>query len=122
MRISEQGQTLSEYAVLMAVVVAALLAMQIYMKRGFSGRLRAAADSVGEQYAPRRTTSGFTLVMSSQTRVKTELRRNQPLNPATNEQGNVMETTLTIADANPEKTERTGNETVQAFGPDVWQD
>lgn len=120
MRISEQGQTLSEYAVLMAVVVAALLAMQIYMKRGFSGRLRAAADSVGEQYAPRRTTSGFTLVMSSQTRAKTELLRNQLINPAANERGNVMATTLTITQ--PDTTTRSGTETVQAFGPDVWQD
>ena len=52
----ERGQSMLEYAICLAVVVAALLAMQIYVKRGISGKLRAAADSTGEQYEPRKTT------------------------------------------------------------------
>ena len=48
----ENGQTTVEYAVIIAVVVAALLGMQIYMKGGLSGKLRESADQVGEQFSP----------------------------------------------------------------------
>ena len=61
------GQTTVEYAVVFAVVLAALLAMQGYAKRGFSGRLRLAADSVGEAYDPRHTTSRFTVETAGET-------------------------------------------------------
>jgi len=54
------GQSTMEYAVLAAVVVGALLAMQIYIKRGAMGKLRAAADQMGEQFTPLNTTSTFT--------------------------------------------------------------
>ena len=50
------GQSLLEYAVSLAVVVAALVAMQIYVKRAFSGSLKAAADNAGQQYEPGNTT------------------------------------------------------------------
>lgn len=47
-----KGQSTMEYAVLVTVVVAALLAMQAYMKRGVQGKLRSAADDVGGQFSP----------------------------------------------------------------------
>ena len=47
-----RGQSTLEYAVLISVVVAALIAMQIYMKRGVQGKLRDATDQVGEQFRP----------------------------------------------------------------------
>ena len=53
----KKGQSTLEYAVVIAVVVIALLAMQIYIRRGFSGRLKEAADSVGQQYWPGSTES-----------------------------------------------------------------
>ena len=49
---SRAGQSTLEYAVLIAVVVSALIAMQIYMKRGVQGKLRDATDQVGEQFRP----------------------------------------------------------------------
>ena len=55
------GQATLEYAVILAVVIAALLAMQIYMKRGVQGKLRDATDQVGEQYRPVNTTSEYTV-------------------------------------------------------------
>jgi hypothetical protein len=54
------GQSTLEYAVLIACVVSALLAMQIYIKRGTQGRLRQASDSMGEQYAPNSADSSIT--------------------------------------------------------------
>lgn len=41
------------------MVGASLLAMQVYVKRAVSGRLRQAADSTGEQYDHRATTGTF---------------------------------------------------------------
>ena len=47
-----RGQSTVEYAVLAAVVVGACLVMQIYMKRGVSGKLREGTDRIGEQFTP----------------------------------------------------------------------
>lgn len=40
------GQSTTEYAVLLAVVVAALVAMQVYIKRGIQGRIRDLSDQI----------------------------------------------------------------------------
>jgi uncharacterized protein (UPF0333 family) len=55
-----KGQSTLEYVILLGFVVAALIAMGIYMKRGSEGQLRSATDQVGEQYEARNTTSNFT--------------------------------------------------------------
>lgn len=55
-----KGQTILEYTIIIAVVVAALLGMRTYYKRSVMGRLRAQADQIGEGsigYSPRGTTS-----------------------------------------------------------------
>lgn len=49
----KRGQSTLEYAVVIAVVVAALVVMQLYVRRGFQGRLRQSADDIGEQFAPK---------------------------------------------------------------------
>ncbi len=46
---NKKAQTTAEYAVLIGLVVAALLAMQVYVKRGLQGRLRDATDRVATQ-------------------------------------------------------------------------
>lgn len=55
-----KGQSILEYAMIIAVVVAALLAINAYMKRGIQGKLRESIDSVGEQYEAGNTTSNYT--------------------------------------------------------------
>lgn len=45
-----RGQSLMEYAVLTACVVAALLTMQFYVKRGIQGRVKQASEQIGEPY------------------------------------------------------------------------
>ena len=52
MIVRRTGQSTLEYAVLIAVVAAAAIGMQIYVKRGIQGRLRQSADQVGEQFTP----------------------------------------------------------------------
>ena len=56
---TKRGQSTVEYAVMIAVIIAALLAMQIYVKRGAMGKLRDVADQIGEQFTPLGTTYNF---------------------------------------------------------------
>ena len=67
---NKRGQSTVEYAVIVAVAIAALLGMQFYMKRGVQGKLRESTDQIAEQYAPGKTASTFT-VTSSGTRNET---------------------------------------------------
>jgi Flp pilus assembly pilin Flp len=62
---AKKGQSTLEYAIIIAVVVAALLAMQIYVKRGVQGKLRSSTDEIGEQYSPGLTTGSYTTTTGS---------------------------------------------------------
>lgn len=55
-----RGQSTLEYVILAGFVVAALIAMGVYMRRGMQGRLRESTDQIGQQYSPEHTTSNFT--------------------------------------------------------------
>ena len=46
-----KGQSSMELVIIMIIVMAALLSIQVYLKRGVQGRLRSAADDVGDQYS-----------------------------------------------------------------------
>lgn len=65
-----KGQSTLEYAVIIVVVSAALLAMQIYMKRGVQGKMRESTDSIGEQFDAVKTESSFTSSQSVGTTVQ----------------------------------------------------
>lgn len=55
-----KAQTILEYAILIGVVVAGIMAMQVYLKRGLQGRIKSSADTMGEQFSPGHTQSTFT--------------------------------------------------------------
>jgi len=57
--LNRKGQSTLEYAIVVAIIVAGLLAMQFYIKRGWEGRLRGASDSMGEQFDPHAYTANF---------------------------------------------------------------
>ena len=59
-----KAQALIEYSVIFVSIIAALIAMQIYVKRGISGRLKESSDAIGEQYAPENITTNITTVQS----------------------------------------------------------
>jgi Flp pilus assembly pilin Flp len=116
------GQVVIEYATLIGIVVAALVAMLIYVKRGVSGRLRSAADSLGESYSPRHTTTTAPIALNtvSQSRTDVALRRDVEIGDL-DEDGTpevadvVMTTTEMIPDAVTglgDSTTRRGSETV----------
>jgi uncharacterized protein (UPF0333 family) len=58
--VKTKGQSTLEYVILLGFVVAALIAMGVYMKRGSEGQLRSAVDQVGEQYEARNTNADYT--------------------------------------------------------------
>lgn len=61
----KRAQTVLEYAYLIGIVALAIVALSVYIKRGFEGRLRVQADQLGEQYSPghmRTNINQFTVV------------------------------------------------------------
>lgn len=78
---SKKGQNTAEYAILIGVIVAAAIAMQIYLRRGMQARMKGAIDytmtadddaGVGveifnqSQYEPYYMSTNFETVQSSQ--------------------------------------------------------
>lgn len=51
-----KAQSILEYAVILSVVVAGIVAMNTYMKRAAEGKLRESADRIGSQYSAGNTT------------------------------------------------------------------
>lgn len=45
-----KGQSTVEYGLLIAVVIIALLAINVYLKRGVSGKLKESTDQIGKQF------------------------------------------------------------------------
>lgn len=57
---SKRGQSLPEYAMMLAVVAVALIAMQVYVKRGMQGRLRDLGNQISATQYEDPDTSGST--------------------------------------------------------------
>ncbi len=64
------GQSTLETAVLIMIVIGALLSIQVYIKRGVQGRLRSAADDIGDQYSAGNTNVMKTVTVTSNTTEK----------------------------------------------------
>ena len=63
-KIFKLGQSLVEYAVILACFIIAITVMGIYFKRGVSGSLRNSADMLGRQYDPEAISSSITTTIS----------------------------------------------------------
>ena len=64
----KKGQSTLEYAILIIIIIGALLSIQVYIKRGVQGRLKGAADDIGDQYSNGNTNVVKKMVTGSQTR------------------------------------------------------
>ena len=51
----KKGQSTLEYVILIIIILGALLSIQFYIKRGIQGRLKSAADDIGDQFSPGNT-------------------------------------------------------------------
>lgn len=58
-----KGQSMLEYAILLAVVIAALVIMQMIIKRGYQGGLQDSSSKMGDQFSPSSTTTKTTRKM-----------------------------------------------------------
>jgi hypothetical protein len=76
-----RGQSTVEMAILIMLIVFAFIAMQVYLKRGIQGRLRANIDSIGEQYDPEKTTSEFNLFHDSDVTTTSESTEEMYIDP-----------------------------------------
>ena len=65
--LNRKGQSTVEYALIIAVVIAGLLLMQHYIKRGYAGKLKSSADDMGEQFDPVTYSATFNKGENSQT-------------------------------------------------------
>lgn len=63
----KKGQSTLEYAILIIIIIGALLSIQVYIKRGIQGRLKQAADDIGDQFSPGQTNVTSTMTVSSKT-------------------------------------------------------
>ena len=63
----KSAQSTLEYAILIGVITAALIAMQVYIKRGYEGKLKEGADSMGWQFDPTGATINSTINTTSHT-------------------------------------------------------
>ena len=70
---SSRAQSMLEYSVIIACVIAALIGMQIYIKRGIQGRLQEVSDGIGQQYAPTNITTNITTELTSDTTTNSTL-------------------------------------------------
>ncbi|MFA5092497.1 MAG: hypothetical protein WC543_00935 [Candidatus Omnitrophota bacterium] len=95
-----KAQSTLEYVILIGFVVAALIAMGVYMKRGVQGKIRDSSDQIGGQYDAKDTSSEYI--------TKTYIKQNEY-----QYKGGGSKTE--IADNNPEnyKIEKKGSETVE---------
>ena len=63
----QKGQSTLEYAILIIIILGALLAIQVYIKRGIQGRLKESADNIGDQFSPGNTNAVRTTSTVGQT-------------------------------------------------------
>lgn len=101
------GQSFSELAVLLAVVAAALVAMQVYMKRGIQGRLRDLGRQISEEQYDKGQTNSFYFTTRGSTLVDKQTRSSYTRYLGDSPQGE------DAGGSTPEVTTRTGWERVQ---------
>ena len=88
------AQTTIEYVIMFSLIVAALFAMQVYLKRGIAGKMRSSADEVGGGlvYSPgamQGSTTTINTTVSTQSSSKV-----MDVTGSTDYKASVMDTTL----------------------------
>jgi len=62
----KRAQSTLEFAIVIFAIMVALLAMQIYIRRGLQGRMRQGVDELStQQYEPGKTVSDITITQNS---------------------------------------------------------
>ncbi|MBU1998951.1 MAG: hypothetical protein KKE64_05595 [Candidatus Omnitrophica bacterium] len=72
-KLKRKGQSILEYSIMLAVVIAVLLIMQSFVKRGYQGSLKSSADKMGEQFSAGNTTIQEKSTMGADQTITTEV-------------------------------------------------
>ena len=99
----QKGQNITEYAILIVLVIGAFIATSTYVKRGIQGRWKEAVDELGEQYDP--------TVMVTDINYITNVETNTSIT-ATDVGGGVVTMRNDVSTTSEQKT---GNSTVGAY-------
>lgn len=86
MLLNKKAQSTLEYAVIIAVVVAALIAMQAYLKRGLQGKIKQSSDDIGEQFSPGQTTANTSITSNVSSTEKVTVADEKPTTATTSTQ------------------------------------
>jgi hypothetical protein len=126
MKKNNQAQSILEYTVVIVCIVAALLAMQIYFKRAKEGSLRQAADSLGQQYAPKRAYGDSNLTNYELSQSISETKNEVELGIDLNGDGHATDAdvygTVTTSNLIESNTTQLRNETVTKFKDTLFED
>lgn len=106
-----KGQSTLEYVGLVAALVAALIGMQIYIKRALEGGWKASADNMGSQYAPKHTDSEINTRNTSYS---------ETTNTTVERADGKLENTV-ISNTIFDQTEQSGHENLQAFESNLYE-
>ena len=120
---NRRGQSAIEYVATVLFVIAALLAMRIYIKRGMAGYLRGASDSMGPQYDPKDTTSDLTMETSGTTKTTANFIKDYNFGRDIDGDGKIDKADVIITTTTtetPQISNTYGNETTGPLGKDLW--
>ncbi len=122
-RKKSKAQSTLEYAVVIACVAGALIAMSIYVKRGLSGRFRQSADELGPQHNPADTSGHLETTVYSHTITNStstnEAAANKDINKDNLISSDVYFTEIK-SDLKYENIKQSGDETVGPLGKDLF--
>jgi len=102
--LENKAQTTLEYAILIGVIVAGLIAMQVYVRRGYQGKLRESADSMGQQFSPGETKIYYNTTSYTKSTETLDEKR------------------VSKTEIEEQKNTRKGNESVADFSNETWFD
>ena len=99
---NRRGQSMAEYAIVLTVVIGAIVAMQLYVKRGLQAKVKDVTDVVGAGLTGSKTNQYEPYYASSDFNVTSSQKSNEQYNPG----GTVFR------DTQKEETTRTGRSSV----------
>jgi hypothetical protein len=122
-----RGQSILEYSLVIICLMAALIAMQIYLKRGFQGRVKTITDELGDQYSPTNTTGASSTTYNGTTVTTVVTKSEKELGQDLNGDGLLSdsvygsETLTQIPSDNPTVTTQQGSEYVGSLESSLFE-
>jgi len=115
--LNKKAQSTAEYVIVLGLIVAAVLAMQTYVKRGFQGRIKDAVDYVDQGNS---TTTIFKTAQYEPGYVDSQF--DNTSDPGTGQHNTLGESGVIEKSVSNEKTTRTGSQTTLNVDGEDFED